>query len=998
MGESLSKTNSQKLDKNTTAMLKDSHLRISLYVSHRQSISVNPSEGDDKESGSHVGFTKSQLQHCLRESSPPKVDSAVSQRLYTLMVGQRHKVYFTAFSAAYYLATAEPESLPHILFLVCDLNGDSAVTSEDIQLWLQAGGIEDSNDMRKAFMDAAAEQYKTRGDVKEMPAEGMDETAFTAALARSDIACNAELKKAFQGVVDRLSKSNPMPKVIPIGRMASETAGESSEGPLSPVSVDEESEGKLGKKKKSHHSSSSFNLGKHKRSQTVSVVTPSKEKAEKDSTNSELKQSTSIRTTESAITEDFSDDEEELARRKPIAFVIKSAEEAASESNKVNLSALALKPPQMSSSSLRVTSRGRRASLMGSRILSGSRSPSPGSPESARRKPNETSGENDVAKSPGSPFDSASMFGNSPFGENKTSEDNKASASQAPIFDNPFGEPTKPAEAPVFDNPFGEPTEPADDKKSQTSLFDNAPFGEPAKPADDKNAQTSLFDNAPFGEPAKPADSQTSLFDNAPFGEPAKPAEDDKNSQTSLFDNAPASPSKPAEDSKAQTSLFDNAPSGEPTEPADDKKSQTSLFDNAPFGEPAKPAEENKDSTSQTSMFDAAPFGEPAKPAEDDKKSQTSMFDNAPFSDTTKPAETSQTSMFSDNPFETKTEEKPAESQTSMFSDNPFGETKPAETAPKSDEAEVKVETKQEPQPEKQSSADDFFSSLSPFNPKPSESSEQPKPADNPFGDNLFFGSTASQPVAKPEPAAASEPTPEPVAAAAAAPAAAPAPEPEPVAAAAAPAPAPEPPKDLTPALKSSLNKGLLALEGAKFDEACFAFKILCGQVRESAPDKVEAIVNYYVACLAMKSLVSSLNSGQTLDSLPKEKQQQLASMATMMTQLKLHPTHKRAMLAIAAVFSDYAYTQFARQNGGEVPTSFSINCNHTCWKCHEPCDTTLPRCVCCGEPIVLTADNLDVVTSENVSALRRCTECHCFFSEVNASETRCPLCDGVLQ
>ena len=178
-------------------MLKDSHLRISSYSSHKPSPSVAGEAPEEKESGSHVGFSKSQLVHCLRESSPPKVDSAVAQRLFTLLCGQKRKVYFTPFAAAYFLATADPSSLPHTLFLVCDLNGDSAVSGEDLDLWLQAGGIATPEELRKAFLDAAAEQYKTREDVKEIPAEGMDETAFSAVLARTDVACVEHLNKAF---------------------------------------------------------------------------------------------------------------------------------------------------------------------------------------------------------------------------------------------------------------------------------------------------------------------------------------------------------------------------------------------------------------------------------------------------------------------------------------------------------------------------------------------------------------------------------------------------------------------------------------------------------------------------------------------------------------------------------------------------------------------------------------------------------------------------------
>jgi len=275
---------------------------------------------------------------------------------------------------------------------------------------------------------------------------------------------------------------------------------------------------------------------------------------------------------------------------------------------------------------------------------------------------------------------------------------------------------------------------------------------------------------------------------------------------------------------------------------------------------------------------------------------------------------------------------------------------------------------------EKQSKADDLFSGLNPFASVPqkplskpdepaSKAAEESKPdanSDNPFEDNSFLG--AAQPSSQSEPVVPAKQQ-----------------------------------QGLTPALKSSLNKGLAALGGAKFDEASFAFKLLCGQVRESAPDKVPTIVNYYIACLAMKSLTGSL-SGQALNTLSKEKQDQLAAVGTMLTQLKLHPAHKRAMLAVASVFSDYAYAQFARQNGAAILPSLSINCSHSCFKCHEPCDPTLPRCVSCGEPIVLTADKLDIVTSENISSLKHCTECHCFFSEVNASETHCPVCDGALQ
>lgn len=250
---------------------------------------------------------------------------------------------------------------------------------------------------------------------------------------------------------------------------------------------------------------------------------------------------------------------------------------------------------------------------------------------------------------------------------------------------------------------------------------------------------------------------------------------------------------------------------------------------------------------------------------------------------------------------------------------------------------------------------------------KPVEEAKEKSVAesDNPFDNSSFFGASSS-------PATQQSPKPE-------------------------PSTSPKQP-GLTSAQKSSLSKGLVALEGAKFDEACLTFKILCGQIREAVPDKVPVIVQYYMACLAMKSLTSSLGSSQLKD-LPHEKQVQLAAIATKVTQLKLHPAHKKAMLAIAAVFSDYAYAQFARETSADsAPVSMTVNCSCSCWKCHEACDPALPRCVSCGEPITLTADTMDVVTSENIASLRRCSECSCFFSQVDASESHCPVCDGALQ
>jgi len=960
MGESLSKTTSQKLDKNTIAMLKDSHLRISSYMNHRASVSMAPGEAtEEKESGSHQGFSKSQLVHCLRESSPPKVDSAISQRLFTLMAGQKRKVYFTPFAAAYYIATGDAEALPHALFLVCDLNGDCAVSADDISLWLQAGGVESTEELRKGFVDAAAEQYKTREDVKEIPAEGMDETAFTAALSKPDVACSAELKKAFKGIVDRLTTANPMPKALPLARVASEAAAD-SEGVLSPRSTDDDTasvgtpegheDGKK-KKKKTHHEH-----GKHKRSSTVAVVTSNKDEKESKEAPSELKKSTVVSNSQSAITEDFSDDEEELARRKPITFVIKSAEEAAAESSKVDISTLALKPPTMSQS-LRVSSRGKRPSVINSQSSTPNTDifgQSPLSPRSPSSSSTDFFGAGDATKTAqAQPFDSNSMFGDSPFGETKSTD----SISSTSLFDNaPFSEPAKPADdkaasqTSLFgDNPFGEPAKPAEDKaSSETSLFGDSPFGEPAKPADDKaNSQTSLFGDNPFGEPAKPAEdkasSQTSLFGDSPFGEPAKPAEDKAASQTSLFGDSPfGEPDKPADDknAKSQTSLFDNAFEQKPEDkPAE---SQTSLFDSSSFGTEATKTTDDKSAASQVSLF-----GE-TKPADggkkDDSTSQTSLFDNSsPFGDTA------------------ASEAKPAASQGSgldLFSSPP--KTSESTTAS-----------------EKQKKTDDLFSEFSSFShvpqkplPKPNEPTpkpiEEPKPAvkaesDNPFDDGSFMNSSVSKPAEQTSPSTPQQ-------------------------------------GGVTPAMKKSLDKGLVSLEGGKFDEACFAFRFLCGQFRESAPDKVATIADYYVACLAMKSLTTSLGAGQSLKDLPREKQDQLAAIATNLTQLKLHPTHKSAMLAVAAVFSDYAYAQMARKNGAQVPNSMTINCTHSCWKCQQPCDPSLPRCVSCGEPISLTADSLQIVTSENISGLRRCTQCHCFFSETNPSDTNCPLCDGALQ
>lgn len=950
------------MDAATLALLRDAHARICAYPTHRVSASVAvgalgaptpDAAGDERERG-HAGFTKSQLVHCLRDTSPPRVDAAAAQRLFALLAGAKKKVHFTPFAAAYYTATADAAARPHVLFLLCDVAGTGTATADGVRLWLEAGGVSDAATAATAFISAATTDSSAGADV------GVDEAAFVAALARTDVAAGAGLCAALQSVAARLTTGVRAAEGAAAAAAASEgvlspRTSRTDDEPATPSagSVDAPHEHRKGsrkdrksKGKKLRRGESAVNVSapavlEEQKPQEQQQQQPQQEQEKKDGGEEEKEEEKeSGAAPASGITEDFSDDEEELARRKPIAFVIRSAGAAPAAS--VDMASHALKPPAMSMS-LRVTSRGKaRGSVRGA--FAGS----PGAESPASQTPSPTPGTPRVEARAGSTLDARTVFGPAAPSSASSTQGSTDFFASAPAT-------TAPAPAQGASQPF-----------DMASMFGSS-------------AGSSSSDV--FGSGSASAAGSTSLFSDAPLGGAgdAKPAGGSEGGaaagQTSLFDSTVfgATTETPAEGTKvdAATSFFGDAPFGTAQTSGTDGAFSSSFFGSAsgPFDAPAAPAAaadapettkeeaKDKDAKPDDSTKDASPETQPV---------QSSTSDGSSSSD----------SKNTEAPAATSTEA--AAPQTNPFDDlSMFGAA-----------TETKTSTP---------AVDLFAAAPAESTPAPTPAATPEKHADNPFFDLSAFGLTPSQPAA---PARSTPPAPaQPPAATAATP------EDNPFADT-APAPVPEPdqPAAITPAQRALLDDALQAFDAGRFDAAAQAFRTLCAQLRAARPALLALAVRYHVAAAVLQRLTTAVPPAQALADIPAPARARLARVAAALVALPLHPVHRRAALAVAAVFSDYAYALFCRTGAtdatdatGAVP-AVAVRLTAACPECGAPCDPTLPRCLACGAPAAVTADTLEPVTAENAAALRRCATCACRVAQPAAADAPCPVCGAPLQ
>ena len=982
MGESLSKATSQKrlctpfsyhappsspphhhpathnpqpaVDAATLAMLRDAHARICAYPTHRVSATVAvgalgstaPDAADEKERG-HAGFTKTQLAHCLRDTSPPRVDAAAAQRLFALLAGAKKKVHFTPFAAAYYTATADAAARPHALFLLCDLAGAGTVTADGVRLWLDAGGVPDAAAAATAFIAAAA------GGAGAEEGAGVDEAAFVAALGRTDVAAGAGLCAALQSVAARLTTGVRAPAE---GACASEgvlspRTSRTDDEPATPSagSVDAPHEHRKGakkdkksKSKKLRHRESAINVSAEASdaaapaaAATTAEDSQSQQQEQQEQQGQQEKQQQQEKEKEgvvvpaSGITEDFSDDEEELARRKPIAFVIRSADAAPAAS--VDMASHALKPPAMSMS-LRVTSRGKARGSVCAAFAG-----SPGAESPASQTPSPAPGTPNVSARAGSTLDASTVFGagaSSSTPAPQGSTDFFAAAAAAPVTAPTAAAAPAQGAAQPFDmaSMFGSSISSSISSSSATGTGSDM-FGDSAKAAVDGSAasalfgdakqgggdggatagQTSLFDSTVFGSAGEtPAAGATSFFGDAPFGTAQAPADADVSASFFGSASGPFGAAAPADASKTTEEAKDK------DEKADDSAKDASQPE-------TQPTQSSNSSSSSTDAPTATTSPEGTAP-------QTNPFDDL--------------SMFG----------VPAENKSSTPAVDLFG-TQPAESTPAATPAAT---------PEKKS--------------------------DNPFFDLSSFGITP-QPAATATATTASSASPAPAAAPATAAAA---PEDNPFADATFDA-APKP--GLSPDQHALLDGALASFDAGRFADAAHAFRALCAQLRPAHPAALAVAARYHVAAAALQHLATAVPRDQALADVPADARDRLARVAAALVALRLHPVHRRAVLAAAAVFSDYAYAAVCRaSDASHAAPAVAVRLGATCPACHEATDPTLPRCLACGAAAEVTADTLEPVTAENVARLRRCVACACRFAQHDTADALCPVCGGTLQ
>ena len=926
------------VDAATLAMLRDAHARICAYPTHRVSASVAvgalgstaPDAADEKERG-HAGFTKTQLAHCLRDTSPPRVDAAAAQRLFALLAGTKKKVHFTPFAAAYYTATADAAARPHALFLLCDVAGAGTVTADGVRLWLDAGGVPDAAAAATAFISAAA------GGAGAEEGAGVDEAAFVAALGRADVAAGAGLCAALQSVAARLTTGVRAPAE---GACASEgvlspRTSRTDDEPATPSagSVDAPHEHRKGakkdkksKSKKLRHRESAINVSAE--APTDAAATPAEDSQSQQQQQQEQQgqqEKEGVVVPASGITEDFSDDEEELARRKPIAFVIRSADAAPAAS--VDMASHALKPPAMSTS-LRVTSRGKargsvRAAFAGS----------PGAESPASQTPSPAPGTPNVSARAGSTLDASTVFGAG-----------ASSSTPAPQGSTDFfaaaAAPTQGAAQP-FDmaSMFGSSISNSSVSSSSATGTGSDMFGDSAKAAVDGSAATALFGDAKQGGSDGGATAgQTSLFDSTVFG------------------SAGETPAAGA------TSFFGDAPFGAAQAPAADADVSASFFGSAsgPFGA-AAPADASK-TTEEAKDKDEKPddSAKDASQPETQSNNSSSSSTDAPTAATSPEATAPQTNPFDDlSMFGAPAETKTSTPAVDLFS------AQPAESTPTATPAAAPAAT-------------------------PAATPE--KKSDNPFFDLSSFGITP-QPAATTATATSSA---SPAPATSPAPAAAAAPEDNPFADATFDA-APKP--GLSPDQHALLDGALASFDAGRFADAAHAFRALCAQLRPAHPAALAVAARYHVAAAALQHLATAVPRDKALADVPADARDRLARVAAALVALRLHPVHRRAVLAAAAVFSDYAYAAVCRaSDASHAAPAVAVRLGATCPACHEATDPTLPRCLACGAAAEVTADTLEPVTAENVARLRRCVACACRFAQHDTADALCPVCGGTLQ
>ena len=205
-------------------LLKDAYKHLCSINAHQR-----PSQPDAKP---HKGFTRSQLSACLRgshgssaaASGGPNVHGAICSRIFMLMASssskQQHRVRFKAFANAYYMAAvAEDWSTP--LFLALDIDGDGSVARSDVALWLKAGGLcadgsavkERVNslfgDIAKRLEKDSTELMSFKRDVFQALVKAFNEGDFCSALLDLRSAFLAVLSRFTLRLADEESVANP---------------------------------------------------------------------------------------------------------------------------------------------------------------------------------------------------------------------------------------------------------------------------------------------------------------------------------------------------------------------------------------------------------------------------------------------------------------------------------------------------------------------------------------------------------------------------------------------------------------------------------------------------------------------------------------------------------------------------------------------------------------------------------------------------------------------